>query len=345
MGPQLYELPVSYPSGALVSPITDVPVPVFLTADRMDYERAAPDGSDVRAFDEEGQPLPMEVDVWNPDGASLVWVRLPAMATTGGAFSLRFGDPNAAAGPPLTEMWAGYNAVYHFADSDPNADVSDSLGVFDGQGTAVTVAPSPLGLGAVFDGTTSQIDISNDAGWEVPEGEIRTMSVVFRRQIDDPGEMPMRTMIPMANRAPGPSCRGWWMVIFGDSFANTNSRFNVDDCNTTYNVVSNGGLPGGYGDSNWHRFDAVFDRQAGSITIYTDGEQRASDSFPTFTEGEGAGSRAQFGAGPPGDVNRFEGEVDEARVRVGRPSDAWLETTFELEADNILAYGATTEVP
>lgn len=344
--PQRFELPLTYPSGALASPITDVPVPVFLSPERMDYGRAAADGHDLRAFDDEGQPLPMEIERWDPNGASLVWVRLPTMATTGGTFSLRFGDPNAAAGPPSTAVWAGYNAVYHFADSAPNADVSDSLGVFDGQGTAVDVAPTPLGLGATFDGQSSQIDIANDTGWEIPAGEIRTMSVWFRRQIDDPDEMPTRSMIPMANRAPGPSCQGWWLIIFGDAFANTSTRFNVTDCNGGFLLTSNGGLPGGYGDSNWHRFDAVFDREAGGIFIYTDGSSRGSSTnLNGFTTGATMGGRAQFGAGPPGNDARFEGVIDEARVRVGRPSDAWLETTYDLETDSILVYGPVTEVP
>lgn len=341
---QIYALPVSYPSGAVSSPITDVPVPVFLDAFRMDYGRAAPDGADVRAFDDQGQPLPMEVEVWDPDGASLVWVRLPTMATEGGAFSLRFGDPNAPAGPPATEVWSGFNAVYHFADADPNSTVRDTLGVSDGAGSNVTPISTPIGRGVAFDGLTSLVDVSNDDNWDIPAGEIRTMSVWFRRQITDPNEMPMRSMTPMSNRASGPSCQGWWLSIFGDPFANTNIRFNTDDCNSTYLVVSNGGL-GDYGDSNWHRFDAVVDRQTGIITIYTDGTVRANESFPGLTSGIASGDLAQFGAGPPGDERRFEGDIDEARIRVGRPTDAWLETTYTLEQDDILVFGPVAEVP
>lgn len=341
---QLFELPLSYPSGALSSPITDVPVPVFLTSARFDYARAAADGSDLRAFDEQGQPLPMDIEVWNPSGASLVWVRLPTMATTGGSFSLRFGDTSVPAGPPTSDVWTEYTAVYHFADDDPNTSVRDTLGASDGQGSNVTSTTTPMGQGAAFDGVTSRIDISNDANWDVPAGEIRTVSVWFRRQITDPNEMPMRSMTPMSNRAPAPSCQGWRLLIFDDAFANTNARFSADDCNTQYASTSNGGL-GTYGDSNWHRFDAVFDRQAGTITLYTDGTVRKNDAFPAFTSGIASGNLAQFGAGPPGEERPFEGDLDEARVRRGRPTDAWLATTYELERDNVLIYSPIAEVP
>jgi len=345
MTPKLYELPLSYPSGALPSPVTDVPVPVFLTADRIDYDLAAPTGADLRAFDDQGQPLPLEIELWDASGTSLVWVRLPEMATTGGAFSLRFGDSDVAPGPPPTDVWQGFNAVYHFADADPKAEVRDSAGVFVGQGVDVGAVTTPRGGGAVFDGLTSQIDVANANGWEIPEGEIRTISIWFRRQIDDPTEMPMRTMVPMSNRQPGPSCRGWWMLIFGDSFANTAARINVEECNSTFGVVSNGGLGAGYGDSDWHRFDAVFDRQDEGLYVYTDADLRMAAPMETgLATGDAVAGEARFGAGPPDDINRFEGVIDEARVRVGRPSDAWLRTTFDLENDQILVYAPIGEV-
>ena len=47
------------------------------TVDGFHYGTCKADGSDVEFADENGDPLPYQLDTWNPSGESLFWVKLP----------------------------------------------------------------------------------------------------------------------------------------------------------------------------------------------------------------------------------------------------------------------------
>ncbi|MEM1032434.1 MAG: hypothetical protein AAGN82_18960 [Myxococcota bacterium] len=325
-----FEITVRYPSGVTSELVTGVPVPIVLTPGRIDYDVTAQDGADLRAFDEEGTPLPLEIDVWRDEGTTVLWTRLPQLRPEGGRFSLRFGDTEATPGPNAADVWQDYAAVYHLSDADQST-VKDSARAAMGTASAIAATSSPLGVGAAFDGQTSVINLGDVAAWSVPPGEARTITAWFRRQVL-PDEMPRRGMTILSSEDPGPSCRGWSMRVLGDDFANTNGRFTVDGCTPTLFRTSSGGL-GTYGDTDWHRFDLVVDRVAGELVLFTDGDRRGGDENPTATTGAAVAASPRVGLGPPGATLRFEGVVDEIRVRTDRPSEPWLEATFALEED------------
>src|SRR5215207_4074932 len=57
--------------------LVDVPVLITLNASRIDYAKLQTDGRDLRFVDPDGAALPYELDVWDPAGASHIWVRVP----------------------------------------------------------------------------------------------------------------------------------------------------------------------------------------------------------------------------------------------------------------------------
>ena len=59
-----------------------VKIPDGLTG--FDYKDSAADGSDLAFFGADGKPLAHEIDTWDPEGDSYVWVRVPEVtkATT-----------------------------------------------------------------------------------------------------------------------------------------------------------------------------------------------------------------------------------------------------------------------
>ena len=86
--------------------LADFPVLVRLAAGSptgFDYADCASDGSDIRFADAAGNLIPHEIDTWNAAGESLVWVRLPSVAS-GATFTMYFGadDPGAAAAESVT---------------------------------------------------------------------------------------------------------------------------------------------------------------------------------------------------------------------------------------------------
>ena len=74
------------------------------------------DGGDLRFADSDGNLLASEVDTWNPNGASLVWVKVPSL-TAATKIVAYYGN---AAPLPIepTDVWSsGYAAVWHLNET------------------------------------------------------------------------------------------------------------------------------------------------------------------------------------------------------------------------------------
>jgi hypothetical protein len=77
-------------------------------------------GGDLRFFDEEGNLLPHDVDEWNLDGESLVWVLVPELTTNAAVvmcWAPREGGAVPAPDPAVVWARSGYKAVWHFASA------------------------------------------------------------------------------------------------------------------------------------------------------------------------------------------------------------------------------------
>ena len=69
-------------------------------------------------LDEDGHLLPYEIDTWNTDGESLVWILLPDYHD-GATFTVRYGASFANTPIPSTNIWAEYKGVWHMNSVDP----------------------------------------------------------------------------------------------------------------------------------------------------------------------------------------------------------------------------------
>ena len=108
-----------YEGGAL----ENFPVLVRLAADSpvgFSYADCAEDGSDVRFTDAVGNLIPHEIDTWDPDGESLIWVGLPVM-NAGTMFTMYYGSKSSAGAIAEGSVWARYAAVIHGGSSIKNA--------------------------------------------------------------------------------------------------------------------------------------------------------------------------------------------------------------------------------
>ena len=130
------------------------PVLVRLRADSpqgFDYSMVADDASDLCFADDASNPLPFEIEKWNPSGESLVWVSLPVM-TNGTTFAMFFGGESAVENDPK-EVWTDYVGVWHM--SEASGTVKDSTG---------------NGLDAVPAGSAASASVAVDGG---PVGSAR----------------------------------------------------------------------------------------------------------------------------------------------------------------------------
>ena len=84
-----------------------------------------PDGGDMRFFDESGTLLASEVDIWNTNGESLVWVKVPTLAK-GTKIWAHYGSKYVHAVNPK-DVWSnGFLGVWHLG-AEGSSDQPDSV--------------------------------------------------------------------------------------------------------------------------------------------------------------------------------------------------------------------------
>jgi len=113
-------------------------------------------------------PLDYEIELWDTDGISHVWVRVPEfnVNTTIHAF---WGKGGVAALPCTTNgaVWeSNYAAVYHLSDAASGAHDSTANALNAKNTYSVSNTASAAGRGGLFDGSTSYINMGNNAAIE-----------------------------------------------------------------------------------------------------------------------------------------------------------------------------------
>ncbi|MFW5689921.1 MAG: cation transporting ATPase C-terminal domain-containing protein [Spirochaetota bacterium] len=110
--------------------LDDVPLLVRLTPERVHYEAFRLDGRDLEFRDPAtDEPVPHEVQRWEPGGESLVWVRLPAVEPGERAgLVMLYGRYLPGEGDDPAAVWSnGYVGVWHLDESGPPyADSTDN---------------------------------------------------------------------------------------------------------------------------------------------------------------------------------------------------------------------------
>ena len=69
--------------------------------------------------------LEREIDTWNPDGCSYIWVKIPSLAA-GTEITMHWGDASKAQAAANTAVWSGFAGVWHMgkasgAETEPDA--------------------------------------------------------------------------------------------------------------------------------------------------------------------------------------------------------------------------------
>ena len=150
--------------------ISGLPVPVRLSTaiSGFSYGDITQTGSskDLYFVDGENNALPYEIEKWNEQGESIVWVRVPAYAA-GAHIYMYYGGP--AVAQNAAAVWSGYTGVWHM--SEDSGTVADATGnnldaVPAGDDTTQSVATTgPVGNGRVnaSDNKANRLDVAYDS--------------------------------------------------------------------------------------------------------------------------------------------------------------------------------------
>ena len=107
-------------SGAPETALADFPVLVKVSTNGIPgflyTDCRKPDGEDLRFSDSEGNLLASEVDTWDPDGESLIWVKVPSLSANT-VITAYYGNEFAPVVDPKAVWSNGYAGVWHLGES------------------------------------------------------------------------------------------------------------------------------------------------------------------------------------------------------------------------------------
>ena len=151
-----------------------VPVPVRLAENNpLGFSYADCDPTQMRFGNEKYAPIPFEVDTWNPQGESLVWVKVPLVEGT--KINLAYNGTATVANDP-SAVWGDYTGVWHFETLDESVKVTNAQGTYpnstaaegiDGNVSTYSVPGEPGRFGNCFrvnDSTGQKVGNFNKGG-------------------------------------------------------------------------------------------------------------------------------------------------------------------------------------
>ena len=313
--------------------LTNFPVLINLSTNLPGFsyrQFASASGGDLRFADSDGTTvIPHEIDEWNTNGTSTVWVRVPHLSGPAGYIWGYWGNPVAttpAASSTNGEVWSpGHLLVWHLKESGfPFADSTLQHPALAGAPPVSTAGE--VGRGCLFNGTSQYLD----AG-PVDLGDAFTLSA----WVNVSPTAPAQIQTIWANQKGGFGSAGfaWFVNTFNNSdhkidFA-SGDGVNGNESTTAANAITFGA---------WHHVAVSVNRTNGTADFFVDGLQAASSSaiVPTFAND----ADLNFGRFTNATL-WFKGVMDETRIETGTRSSNWVWASSMTAASNALFSAAS----
>ena len=314
-------IPVTVFGYAGTETLENFPVLVKLAAGEpagFDYGDCATDGSDLRFAAADGTMLSHEIELWNPNGTSYVWVKVPSLAGTATAFDLFYGaNPDTLPAVDPTDVWTRYAVVIHggsgISDSSPSA-----LAVANGGGVETT-----SGSGIVAGGLHKAARATK--GVNIP-------NPVTNGKLSNAKKFTLTTWYKAGDT--GTSCMsaskvGW----FGTGF------LLICEGGSYMSVAVNGHQgasgKGALVKDKWAHVAFSYDTsgEAGSLRTYFDGESIYSNDAARAPTDGGATYWTVGSYADAGSNDSYRGDMDEIRLFDGIASADWIKAEYDSVTD------------
>ncbi len=317
--------------------LTNLPVLVNLSTllPGFSYQQfASPNGGDLRFTDAGGTHLiPHEIDEWNTNGTSSVWVNVPSLSTSNNFIWAYWGNPAAVNPPPYTTngaAWPGFDLVYHLKENGfPYADSTLQWPALSGKAPAET--GGIIGHGEAFNGSTTWLD----AGAVNDLGNAFTVSAWVNVS---PGANNIQTIC--ANQKGGFGSAGFALFVNAYNTANGAVLLDAGDGTSGSEISTPAGV---VGFGQWHLVAAAVDRAGGTVAFYVDGVPTGGGSIVTDFINNADLNFGRF----TNNALYFTGAMDEARIQSGvQSSNSVWASWATVAANSVLQnYSAVTRQP
>jgi hypothetical protein len=297
-------------------------------------EFASSTGGDLRFTDAGGLTLlPHEINQWNSNGVSSVWVQLPAISGTNTSIWAYWGNPAATNPPAWTTngaVWQPqYLLVWHLEQSGlPYQDSADLYPALSGVAPGVTAGV--VGSGSFFNGATSYLHAGT-----VNLGSAFTLFAWAKL-----ANTASNIQTIWANKPGGWNTDG--IGFYVNTYNTSDQRLLLEDGDGTNGITissaANAVTPG-----VWHGLAASVNETNGTAQLYVDGVEVTNGA--TLTDFANA-SGLDFGRFT-NNYYYFNGALDEARIAAGVCSSNWIWATWLNVASNSLfnSFSAVNPLP
>ena len=281
-------------------------------------------GEDMLFTDVRKNAIYSQVDTWNPEGESLVWVILPEV-TKGTEFRMYYGNGVNVAGVVVDTPWRGYAGVWHFAeesgtvfdstpnglDAMPHGDRPDMMGrKSDGMigasrfnQTTTTYYGGVRNYYNVADYDKLLLkDTFTFSGWFYHYNESEFGEVLVSRRNSSSGKG-WSAELRLTNNEPEYYGNSRAMVARGNDGGEV--RYVLDDIR------------------RWTHLAFVYSNK--TVTVYQDGTSLGSSNISKINDN---GLELTFGNYGMHAGESFYGAFDELRLRKGAADDTWIAAEY-----------------
>ncbi|MCX4243508.1 DUF2341 domain-containing protein [Paraliomyxa miuraensis] len=314
----------------IAAPLDDVPVLILITEGRVAHELMQADGEDVRFVSAQGTNLPHEVERWEPQGISTIWVRVDELGGASDHLWIYYGNPSAEGADVPQGAWSDpFVGVWHLeedpTDSTPNANDASTSGT-------VGVTHGQIANGMNFGSSTARLDVGATPSVADVFATGGTITAWIRPRGWGGGNFGR-----IANKDAAGS--GWSFNVGGGG----QLRFGFVPNAATGAVIW--GTPNGALET--HRWAHVAVTYAPlnveAPLLYVNGVLQELGMAPEPPMVAEPSSDAEIPLALGNRANndrRFDGILDEIRIQTVVRDPEWIEVQAESERDELLIYGA-----
>ena len=314
------------------STLTDFPVLVRLAAGSpagFSYSDCASGGGDLRFSDAAGNLIPHEIEKWDADGTSVVWVKV-TVEDNETSFTMHYGGDASALAVTAADTWdSDYVGVWHM--SEASGDVADATGhgltavaMNAADGVQIADANGVFGNGRVnakSGNTKPCLNVANDDKLDV--GNTFTMSAWVKVK-----SAPTYTTPIFSRRLYWHSTDGWSLELTKNAYPALAVHGADND------TVVSGSL--GVELGSWAHVAVVYNGT--EATVYVNGEPEATGTIAAAKDNN-AGLAFGQAADATGDRYSLFGSLDEYRLLGAVASADWVKAEYDQAGLSFLSNG------
>ena len=320
---------VSFPGYTGGSALTNFPVLVRLSTSLNDFDYSkckAANGGDLRFSDDEGTLIPSEIDTWNPNGISLVWVKVPKL-TRSTVIHAHYGCDNPVA-MNTSDVWdENYVGVWHLGEnalplkesSGVSTPFSRATGDFQSNPTAYFATSGVIGGGFKLNGGAANSAVFAADDPDLTGFQNLTMEFWVRQDATFSYSMSL-----LGKAATGSSDYSYRSYVA----ANTKKLEMLFSYNGTSGTLTYSGweFPA---LNTWYYYAFAYDHATHTRVIRRDNSTIGKFDTSTFG-GPIYDSDAEFSLGGAiSGTTPFKGQIDELRLSKIARSETWLKATYD----------------